>query len=1131
MSSSSGAAMPAIDGAEQTTTPDALLKQEIKDTVISLQSLPSSGVRGGTTAADRQRSKSTDLQLADRLKLQSIQGSFVDGSNNGVGNPNQGFIQYPRSRSGSQPSLHNSTSLPSFGGSPGGASHGTGVGGVSGGMGSRNLRRHRPPATMVGMSDHLEKGDKGESRDGVGTSTGGGIKADSSNGDTSGTRVCAGVGAGAGAGTELPMASHDLVRDTFSAPAAAPNMSSVDQDKARGTREGGGGGGKPKGISFSNNVTQFPPAGVNGPITVKPLTSSTEKRLHAAPPPPSSSSSSSASASLTAKQGSAGDEEDAGTEAADVGEESAESNETDKAIENDRILQERLQQAKALSRNERNEGAVCHKFSLWSTPPGPSGLAGGSSGGAGGPSAPGKPPAMLGPLQGATTELSERGPSDAQPKRSTRLPDVLPQLRGSEGDTGAGCVGDVGLSDPHQAEPEEFMQETALATGAVAPGAAGSSSSSSSSSSSNLNLGGSGGRGRLASNLRDMVRVNKAKDYPITPTIGGSSSGNSGDGYVMWESTDAIAGSPERYGGGGGGGSSGGGIYGQGLGLGIQTSLDSLDSNGADAVLPVEEMGVLTYASIASCATASGAAEAGGMDRRVRGDFSTNTTPTVAQLAGGGGGGGGGGSFQEVEEEVEEDEELRNIGAVRAEVTGSANSSLAPNLLTMHTGPFPFEGDGGGDDATYHTRDTHSPALSEMSGGDGDLSPQPDRPEPNPFSNNNNNNNNNNTGAHTPTHTDSGGGGGGGGGGNPFARAQPDTNPFASTQPSASNNPISNDATDAAMHMQQPAYNADDVDPMAATLKSGVGTANPFANPHYQRSALERGAHKEDMQQQQQQQSEMTPKAMGGDGSGGGGGTGDLDLLTHAHEQQEEAPMAWIKGELIGEGTFGSVYKGMVQATGELIGIKQLGFVDGSSSEIESLRREIDVMWKLDHPNIVRYLGTDRSDRYFYILLEYVPGGSIASMLSQYGPFSEDLVRRFSYQILRGLAYLHKVGIVHRDIKGANVLVSSEGVAKVADFGCSKQLLGLCTSSLEESLKAIRGSVPWMAPEVYVHTHWHTLMNTHHTTHSHTHTLTPITRTPYTTYTHTIYTHTIYTRLSSRVGTAGRLMCGVWVRL
>lgn len=74
--------------------------------------------------------------------------------------------------------------------------------------------------------------------------------------------------------------------------------------------------------------------------------------------------------------------------------------------------------------------------------------------------------------------------------------------------------------------------------------------------------------------------------------------------------------------------------------------------------------------------------------------------------------------------------------------------------------------------------------------------------------------------------------------------------------------------------------------------------------------------------------------------------------------------------------------------------------------------------------------------------------------------------RRFIEQILFGVEYLHGKGIIHRDIKGANILVNDVGVAKLADFGCSKKLAGLTTTSLEDSLRNIMGSVPWMAPEV-----------------------------------------------------------------
>lgn len=87
-------------------------------------------------------------------------------------------------------------------------------------------------------------------------------------------------------------------------------------------------------------------------------------------------------------------------------------------------------------------------------------------------------------------------------------------------------------------------------------------------------------------------------------------------------------------------------------------------------------------------------------------------------------------------------------------------------------------------------------------------------------------------------------------------------------------------------------------------------------------------------------------------------------------------------------------------------------------------------------------------------------------MLSTFGVFQEDLIRRYTKQILLGVEYLHSRDIVHRDIKGANVLVNEQGIAKLADFGCSKQIHSQKSHSLEKSLRSIRGSVPWMSPEV-----------------------------------------------------------------
>lgn len=88
-----------------------------------------------------------------------------------------------------------------------------------------------------------------------------------------------------------------------------------------------------------------------------------------------------------------------------------------------------------------------------------------------------------------------------------------------------------------------------------------------------------------------------------------------------------------------------------------------------------------------------------------------------------------------------------------------------------------------------------------------------------------------------------------------------------------------------------------------------------------------------------------------------------------------------------------------------------------------SYAKEIEVMRSLNHENIVRYLGIQLEENFLNIFLEYVPGGSISTLLGKFGKFPEAVIRVYTKQILSGLAYLHANRIVHRDIKGANILV------------------------------------------------------------------------------------------------------------
>lgn len=84
-------------------------------------------------------------------------------------------------------------------------------------------------------------------------------------------------------------------------------------------------------------------------------------------------------------------------------------------------------------------------------------------------------------------------------------------------------------------------------------------------------------------------------------------------------------------------------------------------------------------------------------------------------------------------------------------------------------------------------------------------------------------------------------------------------------------------------------------------------------------------------------------------------------------------------------------------------------------------------------------------------------------MLSKFGPFSENIIRVYAKQILKGLKYLHDNNIIHRDIKGANILVDTKGTVKLADFGCAKLFQGIQANS---NFKSVLGTPYWMAPEV-----------------------------------------------------------------
>ncbi|NXN36255.1 M3K19 kinase, partial [Rhinoptilus africanus] len=181
-------------------------------------------------------------------------------------------------------------------------------------------------------------------------------------------------------------------------------------------------------------------------------------------------------------------------------------------------------------------------------------------------------------------------------------------------------------------------------------------------------------------------------------------------------------------------------------------------------------------------------------------------------------------------------------------------------------------------------------------------------------------------------------------------------------------------------------------------------------------------------------------------------------------------PIMWTRGEVLGRGAYGTVYCGLT-SQGQLIAVKQV-VLDTSDQlttekEYQKFHEEVDLLKTLKHVNIVTYLGTCLEDNILSIFMEFVPGGSISSVINRFGPLPEIVLCKYTKQILQGVAYLHDNCVVHRDIKGNNVMLMPNGIVKLIDFGCARRLAWVSLSGTQsELLKSVHGTPYWMAPEV-----------------------------------------------------------------
>lgn len=203
----------------------------------------------------------------------------------------------------------------------------------------------------------------------------------------------------------------------------------------------------------------------------------------------------------------------------------------------------------------------------------------------------------------------------------------------------------------------------------------------------------------------------------------------------------------------------------------------------------------------------------------------------------------------------------------------------------------------------------------------------------------------------------------------------------------------------------------------------------------------------------------------------GGGSCDDLGATCDFGDDNSQIhgrALRWVRGETIGRGTMGTVFQAMDPAKGRVFAVKEVSFNEDNISDMKykkQLETEISICKDVQHPRIVSYLGHDYLDSCLFIYMEFMHGGSLAQVLQQFGAIDEGVMQVYTRELLEGLDHLHsqKPPVLHRDIKGANVLVGTDSSVKLSDFGCSKR-------TMETMAHTLKGSIPWMAPEVISNT-------------------------------------------------------------
>lgn len=175
------------------------------------------------------------------------------------------------------------------------------------------------------------------------------------------------------------------------------------------------------------------------------------------------------------------------------------------------------------------------------------------------------------------------------------------------------------------------------------------------------------------------------------------------------------------------------------------------------------------------------------------------------------------------------------------------------------------------------------------------------------------------------------------------------------------------------------------------------------------------------------------------------------------YEKDADAPV-------LGEGSFGKVFKAKIKATGELVAVKHIDKSSMDRFEMQLQITEIELLKVIgSHPHIIRLIDVLEDDKHFYVVLEYLDGRDLFEYMNR--NFMNELkAKRIVYSVFRAVKYLHSFGIVHRDIKLENIVMTSrdnqQALPKLIDFGLSKIFL------TDEKSSDKFGTIAYCPPEI-----------------------------------------------------------------